>query len=342
MPKMNYSQLKKNISSGNLKNIYFLQGEEYLVEYFEQNLKKQILSENYSDFDISVFSEENLNLNQLSVALETFPAISSSKLVIIHNLPLEMWNSENLDEFINIIKDIPDFAHLIISQISIVTGAKNTSKLQKIQKVIDSTGIISCFSKKDIPIEKQLIFWAKKEFNKNLSPEYAEFIKKTCENHSVTLLKNELKKVCQFESTENITKESLNILISSKSKTGIFNLPKVILEKNAKKAFEILENLLEQKEEPVSIVSVLGNEYIDLYRVKCYTEEGINLSELSKNSDYKGKEFRIKNAEKHCKNIDISKIKQCLNYILQADIKLKTTQIDPKSILAELITQLLI
>ncbi len=339
MAELTYTQLKKNISENKLQHIYFLQGEDYLIEYFEKLLKKQILGDKYSDFDIISFSDDTLNLDKLSIALETFPMQSSKKCVIIKNLPIPSWNANDITKFTEIISDIPDFSYLVIAQYENVSTTKNFSK---IKKIISKNGVSSSFSKADIPIEKQLVLWAKKEFGKNLSSENASFIKKMCPEHSITALKNELKKICEFESSENITKKSLEILVSSKLKTSIFSLPKAIFEKNTQKAFEILSNLIDQGEEPIAILGVIAGEYIDIYRVKCFLNSGKNISELTKIYDYKWKEFRLKNAEKRCYDMNIDDIKKNLGYILESDIKLKTTSLNPKLVLSELVTQLIL
>ncbi len=338
MPELNYSKLKKNISEKKLDNLYFLQGEEYLINYFEKALTKQILGDKYSDFDILLLSSDNLNLDKLSVALETFPIISSKKCVIIRNLPIATWNNEETEKFSEIVSNIPDFSHLIISQYENLYKAKN---FLKIKKIIEKNGSLINFSKTDIPIEKQLIIWANKEFGKELSTENAEYIKKICPAHNIVALKNELKKICEFEPSQIITKESLKIIASSKLKTNIFNFPKALFEKNIKKTFEMFDDLIHQKEEPTVILSVLAGEYIDIYRVKCFLAMGKSVSDLANIYDYKGKEFRLKNAEKRCQYISISEIKLALDYLLEADIKLKTTSIDPKLILSQLITKLI-
>ena len=339
MAELNYKELKKSISENTLSHVYFLQGEPYLVKYFENLLKKQILGNKHSDFDIVSFNSENLNLDKLSVALETFPIGAPKKCVVIKNLPLTSWNTEDINKFVDIISDIPEFSYLIISQYESLSSAKNFSK---IKKFIIQNGVFSNFSKTDIPIEKQLVLWAKKEFGKILSNEDAAYIKKMCPEHSIGALKNELKKICEFEHSENITKESLEILVSSKLKTNIFSLPKAILEKNSEKAFKILEDLLGQKEEPIAILTIIANEYIDLHRVKCFLDSGRNPSELTKIYDYKGKEFRLKNAEKKCRHMSTDDIKASLSYILEADTKLKTTSLNPSLVLSELITKLIL
>ena len=67
-----------------------------------------------------------------------------------------------------------------------------------------------------------------------------------------------------------------------------------------------------------------------------------DISEIAKTYDYKGKEFRLKNAERKCRYLSLESINQSLNYILEADTKLKTTSLDPNLVLSELITQLIL
>ena len=118
MPKITLNELKKHISDKNLNKVYFFQGEEYLIEYFEEKLKNIIIKKSKNDFDINIFNSQNLNIENLENALETFPIISEKKCVIIHDLPLENWSADEIQKFIEIISDIPDFSILIISNYS--------------------------------------------------------------------------------------------------------------------------------------------------------------------------------------------------------------------------------
>ena len=340
MSKLNYSQIQKKISSNQLDNIYFFEGESYLIHDCEKLLKNKILGDKYSDFDFNVFNEENITLEQLSVSIETFPVISSKKLITIHNLPLEQWDNIKINNFIEILKDVPSFTHIIISEFSAERNAKNISKIKKIKDFISKHGLVYEFSKKDISIEKELIYWAKTEFNKNLPDKYAKKIMDICSNHNITSLKNELKKVCEFESSEIITENSLNLLIESKNKINIFELPKAIVSKDTLKSWKILYKLLSQGEEPISILSVIASEYIDLYRTKAF--ENKDISKLLELYNYQGKEFRLKNSSKLSKKIDVNKLELSLKYLINADEELKSPKSNAKLILSRLIMQLTI
>lgn len=341
MSKLNYNEFKKIITSKNLPKIYFLQGDEYLIETSEKLIKNRLLGDNYSDFDLNLYNEENLNLEKLISSTETFPVTTEYKLIIIHDLPYEQWDSKEINDFLEILKDLPEFLYIIISQISEISNPKNLSKCKKIQKFIENYGIVCEFSNKDISLEKQLIQWAKEIYNKNLSNKHAKTIVEICLGQTIKSIKNELQKICEFENSDTITENSLQILIKSHSKTNIFELPKAIQTGNVSKSLETLLNLLRQGEDPIAILSVIASDYIDLFRVKIFNENEKSISEISKIYNYKNKEFRLKNSLRTCSTIKINQIKDSLKELLTTDLKLKSNNSDSKLLLSLLIINLI-
>ncbi|MBR0423774.1 MAG: DNA polymerase III subunit delta [Clostridia bacterium] len=343
MPEINFNEFKKNLSQEKKSNIYMLSGEEYLVSYCKNAIEKNFFQENeLNDFNKTYFSgENNLNLSQIEVAIETLPINSEKKCVIINNISWGALNEEDIQNLTNLINDIPEYCIFIICNSSTPNGKKEISKFKKIQKTITEKGIYVNLDSKDIPLEKQLIFWAKKEYDKELPSEYSKLIIKLCPNTDIKGLKNELEKICLKEKENVITKDSISIISEYKSKRNIFDLPKSLFSKNYKKSLDILEELFDQKEDPIGIVAVLSSEYIDLYRVKIYTIKNENPMNLKNIFDYKNKEFRIKNAEQKSKNIRLENIIKSLEYLIDADSKLKSTTINPKLIVEELLIKLI-
>ncbi len=334
MSKANYNDFKKIISSENFPKIYFFQGDEYLIENAEKMIKNKLLGNNYSDFDLNLYNEENITLEKLISSTETFPIMTKHKLIIIHNLPYEQWDIKEIDDFLKILKDLPEFAYIIISQISKFSNTKNLSKFKKIKKFVENYGITCEFSTTDISLKKQLIQWSSEIYNKNLSDNYAEKIQEICFGKTIKSIKNELQKVCEFEKSNTITESSLKILIKSNSKTNIFELPKTIQLKNLPKSLDILINLLSQGEEPISILSVIASDYIDLFRVKIFNKNGKSISEISDIYNYKNKEFRLKNSLKMCSTIKTNQIKNSLKKLLITDLQLKSNNLDPQLLLS--------
>lgn len=337
MPKFNYEKFTQRIDSQKVDKIYLLSGEKYFIDYFENIIKKLALNENKNDFNDTIFVGENINLNDLENAIDTLPLNSDKKCVTIKNFEWENQSPEDIEYLIKILSDIPEYCTILLIEYHEISGIKNINKFKKIEKFINKEGVSCKFDKNDIPIEKQLVIWAKKEYHKNLSIENAKIIKEKCKNFDINHIHNELKKICNYEKEETISKNSLDIISDHSEKCIIFDLPKSIFSQNSKKSFEILSSLIKNKEDPVAILAVICSEYVDLYRVKIIN----NTEKITKNFDYTNKEFRIKNAYRRCRLFSIETLKRSLEYLLQADIQLKSTNIDKQLILQNLIIKLI-
>lgn len=341
MSKLNYSEFEKYISSNKIPKIYFFQGEEYLVDTAENLLKHKILGNKYSDFDLNSFNEESITLEKLMSSSETFPVTTDSKLIILRNLPLETWEDKEIDNFLEILNELPEFTYLIFSQITKIENLKNINKLKKIEKLFQKKGIICNFSKEDICLEKKLINWAKENYGKNLSMYYAKKIKELCSNQNINSIKNELQKICELEDSNTITEDSMKALIKYNDKINIFELPKAIQSKNLSKSLTLLSKLLLQGEEPIVLISIIISNYIDLFRAKTFDIKEIPIKKIFEIYNYKNKEFKIKNSIKACRNISSTQIKNSLKCLIQADLELKSTNLNPETILSKTIIKLI-
>lgn len=340
MAKLNCNDFSKHIANGVLSNLYFLTGEKYFVDKFKSKLCDGILGENKNDFNMFSISSENLDIDKLEVNIDTYPIGSNKKCIVINNLPVDMWNDKALENFENIIKNMPCFTILILAQTEKPSGLKNSNKLKKIRSIAEKLGVYAEFSLSEMNVETELVNIAKQNFQKDLSKSLASKIIKKCSGYDMFALINELQKICEFEHSEKITENALSVVCENHEKENIFYLPKLILSGETQKAVAMLENLINQGETAVSIISVIGGDYIDMFRVKTLRDNNIPTSILTEIFDYKKKEFRIKNAEKNSRNRTLEDIKKCLNLILKADEKLKNSSLPEKLVLTELVVKL--
>lgn len=341
MSELSYNEFKKFLlEKSELPRIFFLTGEPMLVSQCEKTLLSYILGEKYTDFDFATLNDETFSNESLHTAVETLPMTTNKKCISVRDIPWEDFTPESFESFMQIIADIPPFSVLIITQVNTVVGNKNSAKLLKTKNFIKKKGIYINLSQSDIPLEKQLISWAKKEYNKTLSSFNAKKIMDLCKGYPIHEIKSELKKICEFEKEETITPKSLEIICKSTSKISIFELPKSLFNGNMKKCFEIMEKLFTQGEEPFVILSVLSAEYIDIYRVKIFLEYQKDPLDLKNLFDYKSKEFRISTAVKRSKNLSKNAIQQCLELIIDSYTQLLTSLPKAKLIISKLLVLL--
>lgn len=96
------------------------------------------------------------------------------------------------------------------------------------------------------------------------------------------------------------------------------------------------------KEEPISVLAVISNCYIDMYRVKCAKTAGQPAEDVSKYYNYKGREFTLRNASRDCAALSINQLRSSLDVLMEADNKLKSTGADKKLVLEEALVKLLL
>ena len=119
-------------------------------------------------------------------------------------------------------------------------------------------------------------------------------------------------------------------------------LGKAIVAGNYDKAYQVLDLLFYQNEEPVNVLAVLSGVYLDLYRVRAAVQSGLSAQEPAKYFDYKKKEFRLRNAERDVRPLSLSMLRARLNVLLETDVSLKSARGSRRIMMEEMIARLLI
>ena len=78
-----------------------------------------------------------------------------------------------------------------------------------------------------------------------------------------------------------------------------------------------------------------------MYRVRAAQQSGEPVSSLAKTFDYKGREFRLRNAERDVAGISLQTLREYLDVLVQTDAALKSTRTDNRLWMDELIARLL-
>ena len=86
MPKINESELKKEIKSGDFKNAYLLYGEEsYLKEYYASELKNKIVDKTFEAFNFHVIKINGHDFDEIRSALKEARETKGMPTAIIMN-----------------------------------------------------------------------------------------------------------------------------------------------------------------------------------------------------------------------------------------------------------------
>lgn len=337
MSKINHKLLKKDIISKNFKKLYFFTGDEYFfIKNFSNKIFELILGNYKNNINFFSFDIEILDINKLVNCINMFPINSEKKCILIRCNNLLNANSEVLGTIVSCFSNLPEFCLVIVQDFTPsnlkrnVTYTRFTSEISKISDFCE-------FKKEKIVCEKQAIIWAKK-LGKILSAENSKLICDKC-LYNMQLIKDSVENLCISCSENEILSHVIEQKLSNtKDQSNIFDICKSVREKNLKLSLEIINNLLFQNEDPIKIFAVLSMEFIDAFRIKISKDSGKTFDYISKIFNYKGKEFRLKNAEYLCKIYDI---KKCINLLMETDMLLKTTSISKRILINETLIKIM-
>ena len=83
------AQLIRDLKSGEFAPLYIISGEEtYLKEYYLRQLREKVVDPSFADFNLIEFDGKGLTVEQLTEAIDSYPAMSEKKLIIVSDFDL--------------------------------------------------------------------------------------------------------------------------------------------------------------------------------------------------------------------------------------------------------------
>lgn len=340
MAKIGESELRKQIKSGEYKNAYLIYGDEtFLKEFYVSQIRKNTVEKTFESFNLHLFDGKDVSLDDVLKDALMLPMMSKYNLVILRDYPAEKNQSDIklLEEYLS---DCPDTAILILWFDAYEPDVKS-AKFKKLIKAFDTAGAaVNLEKRSESDVAKLLVSGAKKR-GAVLDISNAKYLISVSGNDMKILL-NEIDKLSYFAKGGEITKDIIDNMATKCLQARIYDLSKYVVSGNSDMAYVVLDTLFAMKEEPVIILSAISSVYVDMYRVKCAKAAGCTYENVAKHYNYKGREFALRNASRDCAALSEKQLRDSLDAILQTDMKIKSTSVDNKLLIEELIAKLLI
>lgn len=340
MPDITEAELKKHIKQKRFSPIYVICGTEQLfIKRYTEKLVEAVAGKHPSDFNFHSFSGE-INLDELAAATQIVPFMSEYNCVLISDVFLDMMNADDLAYFKDILARTVDGTVIILSMPSYVPK-KNAAALTAIIKKAKKNGSVCEFKKLDpYTPERYAAKWAN-ENGKRISRVNAAKLISYC-GTDLNLLHNEIDKISAYAKGEEITLDDINKLATVNLEAKVFALSDAVLEGRGEKAFLILNRLFYQKEDPIKLLYILSMGFIDAYRIRVADECGITQAQVAEDFSYKGRAFTLKHARNATSRVSTQALRQCLDILADADSRFKSSSVNQRICLEQLIAQLLL
>jgi DNA polymerase-3 subunit delta len=313
------------------KPVYYFFGEDsYNLSFALHTLEESFKSILKSDFDKETIYSEDRTIIEILGPATAFPFGSDKKLVIVKEA-----------EKIRDKKPLKDYADspAEFTVLAFFHNGSITNLSTEPFKTLDANNFL--FEAKELK-GKNLIDWLigiAEEKGKNLTEENAQvFVDIVGENRS--LLEEQLEKICIFLSgKKEISLESIQQVSSELKQFNIFDLQNAIGVKDKTKSLTIANNLLDNGAEPTFIITMLTRYFTGLAKI---TElKSKNVPDMEAARIVGTHHFYYPNYVKARTLYSDEKLVEVFRSLLKADVSVKTTSADDKTIITLLIAEIL-
>lgn len=264
--KVDLNKLNQKLKNNERTNLYLVYGEEkYLVEQCKRNISSCIIKEG-DEFNLSKFSGNDFDTDAVIAMADTLPFFSDYRLLLIEDSGL--FKKSN-DDFFNYIKEAPEHTVFLFVE-------SEVDKRSKLFKYLSDNGdVIEINEQKEQVLRLWIGQLAKKE-GFSISTDTANLILEKTGTDMFTI-SNELAKLCAYCTGKlSIEKDDVNAVCADRTPPQIFEMIRAMSEKNAKETLDYYYELLENKEPPLRILSLIARQFRLLYKVSLCRDRGEN------------------------------------------------------------------
>lgn len=316
----------------------------YGADEYSKNICYSKLVKAIGCMEVSLIDGQALDLQRLHEECNSVSFFETTKCICVRNPMIESLNPSQLQALNTIIFEKPQSTHLIFIVKAQKINTYTDKKWAKLISEIEKNGtVIECSEKSTNDVVSMILSTAKKNrcsIDKSLATDLA--------NRSLNdmlIIEKELIKLAAYarEKTDGIiTADAIANLTARQLDYKTYEIVKYIIAKNTKTALSILKSLFLQQVDAIAISSSIASSFLDIYRVKTMQQYNHPISELSKNFDYKGKDYKLRGAGYDAQKCNLDFLRNAILHLSEADILLKSTKDNKQTVLEKTIIKIIL
>jgi DNA polymerase-3 subunit delta len=322
------NELQKQLSKKAFFPLYLFYGtEDYLMEEATRRVIDAALAEDEIDFNLSVFDLGEITIEAAIDDAETIPFFGDYKVVLVKE-PIFLTGQKDktkiehdLSRFQAYIENPPPHTIMILT-----APYEKLDERKKLVKQIKKNGFV--FQAKEMD-DRTIKGWIEKRFAQNDVNISSEAIDRLVQltGPKLLILANEIDKISLYAGTETeVNKEIVTKLVARSLEQNIFDLIDKVVKRKLSAALSIYYDLLEQKEEPIKILSLLTQQFRIVLLVKILLQKGYGQNQIA--SQLKIHPYRVKLAVETARDFQQEELQAMIDHLADADYIMKTGQMD--------------
>ena len=321
--------------------VYLIYGKEtYYSGVCLERLVKKLVKKGSEGFNLRRYEGENLDMAALKNECESLPLMAQYKCVVVTDLNLAAISEPARRALEEILDDLNPSTVLIFYMKGYEPQPKKSAKVKKLMDKIDQVGVVAEINPKT---RGELAKILRQKFQKagcEISPANAGLMIDRCGSGMEGLL-GEADKLIAYKGTGEVTKADIELVTHKTLEASVYDLTRVLFGARPESAFQILQNLFAEREEPMRILSVLSSSVLDLYRAKAALNAGKGAEDILALYAYGGRAFLVRNAMQDAPRYSMAALRAAVGVLLDTETRMKSGGGDEKTLLEEAVFRIL-
>lgn len=333
-PKLNFNQELRRLRQEKPERLYLLWGEEdYLREYYLQELKKSCLPEGEDSFSYRRMDGPDVDAKALREAVDAMPFLTERTFVELRDLDLNRLKEP--EKLLEIFSDIPE-----VCTVALVQGTRfEPDGRTKLIKGLRSLGRELCFQHQS---QDALVKWIAKRFaaaGKSIEIEAAQeliFIS----GDLMSRLIPEIEKIAAYAPGYRVTTGDVDAVAHHIPEADIFRMTDGISEKNYGEVLRVLAELLSDKSnEPIAMLGMLGLQMRRLYAARLAADGQLGVKYIMDACGIKH-EFLARKLLRSAQGFSLEQLRHAVSLCAETDYRMKSSGADNEGLFKELVLRI--
>lgn len=345
---MTDKELARHIESGSFLPVYLLYGEEdFLIEQRAHEIRDAALGDGDPSFNYDVFRGSDHQAEEVTAAANGYPFMSEKRVVLVREADAFL-KKPVLAAYVQ--QPSPDTV-LILCAGSLKPSRRKKAPAKK-STTADVLFTIGQIEKASPPLGAVIEYkalrdrdaqeWIAREFQKNdthITPEACTIMHALRGNNTRELASEISKILSALPEKETLEPDDIYLHLGASKQYNVFALTNAIMARDGGTAQEILSHLL-GSEEPLMLVSMIARQMTYLWQIRSLAITGRVTDEHARSVGLVWG-WQAENLRRYAKNFnDPVYFERCFEYILAADIAIKSGPNDPSVAVIRLVSEL--
>lgn len=276
-----YDKLRADLKSGDVGTCYIFHGQEqYLLQHSLARLRALLCPDGLDSFNYKRFDGSATPIGTLREAADALPFFCERTLIEVHEFELFKRAEAEREELCEFIADLPEHACVVFVYSAIEYNPdkrlKTTKDLLKHAEAVEFA----------VQEESKLVKWIIGHFEqagKEISRQDAMYLAEIT-GGLMNSLSSEIEKVAAYSGSPQIKRSDIDAVVVPVLDAVAWRLTDALVQRNHKKAMQILDTLLQMREVPHKLIFSISLKMRQLLAARVCIESKISKGEFMKMS----------------------------------------------------------